>query len=227
MMQISLRHSTASIARQPRAQPITQGLCSALLGLALCACSSTSFVATWKAPGVAPIDPKGSRVAAVVMIKNETARRAAEDRLASEISSRGAQGIAMYRMMPEAQTAGEAAVRGVLEREQVRGVVVLRPISIEKEWVVTPSTYGDPYYSGYWGGYYGYGWDHPWGSEGANVRVDQVVSVETLVYSLPDNKLIWGGQSKTTNPANVDDLVVEVATAAAKELAYDGVIAKQ
>ena len=193
---------------------------------ALGACSSTNFVATWKAPGVAPIDPQGSRVAAVVMVKNPAARRAAEDRLAAEISSHGAQGVPMYRMMPEAVSPGdEAKAREVLERENIRGVVVLRPISIEKEWVVTPSTYGDPYYSGYWGGYYGYGWDHPYG-DGANVRVDHVVSIETLLYSLPQNKLLWGGQSKTTNPENVDELVSEVATAAAKELQYDGVIVK-
>lgn len=226
MMQIRQRHSIHGSGRAS-ARRWARGIGSALLVAALCACSSTSFVATWKAPGAAPIDPQGSRVAAVVMVKNPAARRAAEDRLAAEISSHGAQGVPMYRMMPEAVGAGdEAKVREVLEREQIKGVVVLRPINIQKEWVVTPSTYGDPFYSGYWGGYYAYGWDHPWGDPSVDVRVDQVVSVETLLYSLPQNKLLWGGQSKTTNPQNVDDLVSEVATAAAKELQHDGVIAK-
>jgi hypothetical protein len=224
MTQTLQHQSTRDDARGERRW--ARGLAAAALGAALSACSSTSFVATWKAPGQAPIDPNGSRVAAVVMVKNESARRAAEDRLAAEISSHGAQGVPMYRMMPEALGTGdEAKAREVLERENIKGVVVLRPINIQKEWVVTPSTYGDPYYSGYWGGYYGYGWDHPWGG-GADVRVDEVVSVETLLYSLPQNKLLWGGQSKTTNPQDVDELVSEVATAAAKELQYDGVIAK-
>lgn len=193
--------------------------------VALGACSSTSFVATWKAPNMAPIDPSGSRVAAVVMVQNESARRAAEDRLAAEISSHGALGVPMYRMMPGPIGIGrENEAREVLERENIKAVVVLRPINIQKEWVVTPSTYGDPSYSGYWGGYYSYGWDHPWG---ADVHVDQVVSIETLLYSLPQNKLLWGGQSKTTNPQDVNELVAEVAAAAAKELQYDGVIAKK
>lgn len=203
------------------------GLASALLGGSLGACSSTSFVATWRAPGVEPIDPEGSRVAAVVMVENPAARRAAEDRLAAEISARGGRGVPMYRMMPGAVGAGEEAkVREVLERENIRGVVVLRPINIQREWVVTPSTYNDPFYSGYWGGYYAYGWDHPWGAGAPDVHVDEVVSVETLVYSLPQNKLLWGGQSKTTNPEDVDDLVTEVASAAAKELQHDGLIVK-
>ncbi len=77
----------------------------ALVLLALAGCGSTSFVSTWKAPDAIPIDPTGSRVAAVVMVQSEPTRRAAEDRLAREISKRGAQGILMYRLVPnEAQT---------------------------------------------------------------------------------------------------------------------------
>jgi hypothetical protein len=50
------------------------------------------------------------------------------------------------------------------------------------------------------------------------------VSVETLVYSLKQNKLVWAGQSQTTNPNNVDSFVREVATAAAQELRKHGLI---
>lgn len=225
MMLTRERNSVASSAR-PGGHWLSQTLGAALLSLASSACSSTSFVATWKAPDVAPIDPRGSRVAAVVMVKNETARRAAEDRLAHEISQRGAQGIPMYRLAPEPSAAGdETKIRDLLEQQGVRGVVVLRPISVEKEWVATPVSYGDPYYRGYWGGYYGYGWGHSYGD--VEVHADRIVSIETLLYSLPQNKLIWGGQSKTTNPQNVDDLVAEVAEAAAKELQYDGVLVKK
>ena len=32
--------------------------------LALCACSSTSFVSTWKTPGATPVDLRGSKVVA-------------------------------------------------------------------------------------------------------------------------------------------------------------------
>ncbi|HWO13200.1 MAG TPA: hypothetical protein VNN80_27050 [Polyangiaceae bacterium] len=217
-------HSTGKADTEHRGRRVRRSLAWGLLALALCACSSTQFVATWKAPGVAPIDPRGSKVVAVVMVQNETGRRAAEDRLAYEISTRGAQGIAMYRLMPE--PGDEAKVRERLASENVLGVVVLRPIRVEREWVVTPSTYGDPYYRGYWGGYHGYGWGHPYGAEPVDVHSNQVVSIETLVYSLKENKLIWGGQSKTTNPQDVDELVTEVAEAAAKELEYQGVIVR-
>jgi hypothetical protein len=74
-----------------------------------------------------------------------------------------------------------------------------------------------PSYGPYWGGYYGYGWGGAW-STGPDIRTDTIISVETLVYSLKQNKLIWAGESKTTNPSNVDNFVRELATSAAKEM---------
>jgi hypothetical protein len=198
----------------------------ALALLALCACSSTSFVSTWKTPGAAPVDLRGSKVVASVMVKSESARRVAEDRLAHEISARGALGIALYRLVPDVE-ADEAVVRGVLEREGVRGLVSLRPIDVQQQLVAQPVPHADPLYGGYWGGYHAYGWNHPWDGAAVSTRVDTVVSIETLVYSLPQNKLLWGGQSKTTNPNDVDELVAEVARAAAKELEDEGLIARK
>lgn len=198
----------------------------ALVLLALCACSSTSFVSTWKPPGATPVDLRGTKVVASVMMRSESARRSAEDRLAHEISARGAHGIAMYRLIPNA-AADEAVVRSVLEREGVNGLVSLRPVDVQQELVVQPVPHSDPLYGGYWGGYYSYGWNHPWDGAAVSARVDTIVSIETLIYSLPQNKLLWGGQSKTTNPIDVDELVTEVAHAAAKELENEGLIARK
>jgi hypothetical protein len=191
-------------------------------------CATTSFVSTWKAPGAQPVDARGSKVIAVVMAKSDVMRRAGEDRLAYEISAHGAQGVAFYRLLPEAQGMPEAEERGALERANAKLVVVMRPVQVEQNLVVNQyggSMYGGSMYGGYYGGYHGYGWSHPYG--GADVRVDTVVSIETLVYSLPENKLLWGGQSKTTNPETISQLVAEVAAAAADELEHAGLIAKR
>jgi hypothetical protein len=180
-------------------------------------------VSTWKAPGAQPIDARGSKVVAVVMAKSDVMRRAGEDRLAYEISARGAQGVALYRLLPEAEGMPEAEERGALERANAKLVVVMRPVQVEQNLVV--SQYSGSMYGGYYGGYHAYGWGHPYG--GVDVRVDTVVSIETLVYSLPENKLLWGGQSKTTNPENISELVAEVAAAAADELEHAGLIVKR
>jgi len=50
------------------------------------------------------------------------------------------------------------------------------------------------------------------------------VTVETLVYSLKQNKLLWAGQSKTTNPSKIDAFVRELAAGAANEMKKVGLL---
>jgi hypothetical protein len=196
--------------------------------LVLSACSSTKFVSTWKAPGARPFDPVGAKVATIVMIKGEAQRRASEDRLANELSKRGAAAVPMYSLMPTPDDSfDESLARAALEKNDVTGVVVLRPVSVEKELVADPVAYGDTVYGGFWGGYYGYGWNHPYGGDVAvaNVHTHVTVSVETLLYSLRSNGLVWAGRSETANPENVDELIDDVMEAAGKELEREGLIA--
>lgn len=196
--------------------------CTLALAAVLGGCSPTTFVSSWKSPTAQPLQPVGAKVAAVVMMQDEPSRRSAEDTLAREISSRGGIGIPMYKILPNGNPNDEAQAKAALESAQVQGVVVMRPLGVTKDVTVSP-TYGGPSYSGYWGGYYGYGWGSPWGP--TTVYTDTTVSVETLVYSLKQNQLVWGGRSKTTNPENVNQLVSEVAIAAADELREQGLIA--
>jgi hypothetical protein len=195
--------------------------------MALFACASNPFVSTWKAPDAAPLELRGSKVAAVVMMENQASRRAAEDALAREITARGAQGVPMYTILPDAKPQSEGAARAALEKAGIAGAVVMRPVGVEKEVSSTPVTYSAPMYAGYYGGYYGHGWGAAWGPtqiSGGEIRTDTIVVVETLIYSLKQNKLVWGGQSRSTNPKNVEQLVRTLATAAAKELEKQGLI---
>lgn len=186
----------------------------------LSACTST-FVSSWKAPDAEPLQVSGSKVAAVIMSEDGPSRRMAEDTLAQEITERGAEGIPLYKLVPDADLSNEEQVRAALEQAGVEGMVVMRPVGVDKEVVSTPSA--GPTYPGYWGGYHGYGWSNPWPSE---IRTNTIVYVETQVYSLDQNKLVWSGQSKTTNPGQVDDLVEKLASATADELQKQGLIGR-
>jgi hypothetical protein len=194
--------------------------------LALAAGCQSAFVSSWRAPDSQPFQLAGSKVAAVVMMSNEASRLAAEQALAREISERGATGIPMYEIFPNDRPENEMAARAALERMGMTAVVVMRPVSVEKEISSTPSTYGG-YYGSYWGGYYGHGWGSPWGvgiATGGEVHTDTIVTIETLIYSFRQNKLVWAGQSRTTNPRNVDKMVHRLATDAVKEMQKQGLL---
>ncbi len=194
----------------------------ALVATVSSACASTSFNSTWKAPDAQPVVLAGQKVVAFVLTKNAASRRAAEDALVREINAGGAQGVPSYTLIPDASASDEARAKAQVEGAGATGVVVMRPVDTSKE-VVATSTYMGPSYGPYWGGYYGYGWGGAWGG-GVDVRTNTIVTVETLVYSIPQNKLIWAGQSNTTNPSKVDGFVRELATAARREMKKAGLL---
>jgi len=203
-----------------RASPV------ALAAILTACASSAPFVSTWRAPDAQPLEVRGSKVAAVVMVNNEASRRVAEDKLAQEITARGAIGVPMYVLYSDAKPSNEPEARAALEKAGVLGVVVMRPVNVDKEVVSTPVTYSEPIYRGYWGGYYGAGWGTPWGAtwSGGEIHTNTVVRVETLVYSLKQNKLVWGGESRLVNPSSIDKTIDRLATAAAMELHKQGLI---
>ena len=45
-----------------------------------------------------------------------------------------------------------------------------------------------------------------------------MISVETLIYRLKDDKLMWASTSKTTNPDNLSSLIDDTADAIAKQV---------
>lgn len=204
--------------------PASRALIAAL-ALALSACASEPFVTSWKAPDAAPLQLQGAKVGAVVMMKDEASRRVAEDALAREINARGAQGIPGYTVLPDSRPENEAQAKAAFERAGVQGVVVMRPVSVEKDVTADPLTYTTSVSSGFWGGYYGHGWGAAYTVPvGGEIHTKTTVTIETLVYSLRQNKLVWAGQSKTTDPQNVAALVKKLSAAAAKELEKQGLL---
>jgi len=65
-------------------------------------------------------------------------------------------------------------------------------------------------------GYYGYGWSAVYvpGSS----RRDTTVVVETVIFSVPLDKLLWGGVSTTTNPEKTPEFLRQLVDAAVKEM---------
>ena len=56
------------------------------------------------------------------------------------------------------------------------------------------------------------------------IQTDTLVSVETLIFDLSRDKLVWVATSRTTNPSNVQGLVRDLSRAAASQLRRQGLI---
>ncbi len=192
--------------------------------VAAAACASTSFQSTWKNPAAEPGNFKGQKVAALVISKEEGVRYGAEDALARELTARGAVGIAAYALIPKELIQDKDKAKEFLQKADVAGVVAMRVVGKDKEITSSPGGYyGGPAYATFWGGgYYGYGWGAVYSP--SYVQTDTIVIVEILVYSLKQDKLVWAGQSKTTNPSKVGPFIQELVSKAAAEMQKQGLI---
>lgn len=196
---------------------------------ALCAFASagTTFISTWKAPDSGPLNLKGKKVLALVLGADPAVRSGAEDMLAHQLTLRGAVGLPAYSVVPTELSQDKAKAKELIEQAGIAGVVSMRVTDKDSEFNSTPSTlyYGAPHYSSFWmDGYYGYACSailNP-----GYVRTDTIVTIETLVYSLAQDKLVWAGRSTTTNPKEVGKFVQELTGKVAGELKKVGLVGK-
>jgi hypothetical protein len=188
------------------------------------ACASTSFVSTWKNPAAEPGNFQGQKVAALVMSQDQAVRFGAEDALARELTARGAVGIAAYSLIPKELIQDKEKAKEFMEKANVAGVVAMRVLGKDKEVTQSPGMYyAAPTYASFWGaGYYGYGWAGVYSP--GYVQTDTIVTVEILVYALKQDKLVWAGQSETTNPSKVGPFIHELTVKAAAEMKKQGLI---
>lgn len=233
------------------------GLAALLLAApALAGCGSgISIVSSARPPGAEPLNLRGEKVAAVVMMQNQKVRLQAENALAKAITKRGVVGIPMHTILASPNPANQEAARAALESAGVKGLIVLRPTRVRKTERTPARSYTMPMYAGYWGGYYPYGWGTPWGAPtnpygkpqgpehggqpgpsggyyvpttvdvpASEERVT-VVNVEILVYSLKQNRLVWAGETESTEPSNVDSYVMDLVEVVAEQLAEVRLIA--
>ena len=177
------------------------------------------FTSTWKWMDASTVSFAGKKVAALVISQDDSLRVAGEEALVRELTARGLQGVATYRIAPKEELQKAERAKVWFEKANVEGVVAVRPVSADKVSTYTPGTWINPYYSTLWG-YYGYGW----GSVYIPGRTDRetVVVVESTIYSVPRNQLVWAGVSETRNPKELRQFVEELVKEAVSELQKQG-----
>jgi hypothetical protein len=196
-----------------------------IIGIALASISvhaGTKYKTTWRASEIGAGSFAGKKVAAVVISADESLRVSSEEALVRELAGRGVQGVAAYRIVPKEALRQADTARPFFERAGLEGVIILRPVSLERERTYTPETWAMPSYGTLWG-YYGYGWGTV---TGVTVTDSTVLTVETLIFSIPRDRLIWAGVSETKHPETVQKVVADLVRSAAKELKNQGLTAK-
>jgi hypothetical protein len=182
-------------------------------------CGATTRVSnSWVNPAV----PKMSftKIAAVAIEKNAVRRMILEDAMTAELARHGKAAVASYTLIPDADLKDREKARQRLSAAGVDGVVMMRITSVDQQTTYVPGSIGyAPYYGSAWG-YYGH-----WGTaiwDPGYVITDQNVRVETVVYSLKVDQMVWAGLSDTLNPDDARALVKSVGKAAVEDMRKKG-----
>lgn len=191
------------------------------LALVWSACgTSTRFTSTWNAGNAQPVSAQSMQIAAVFFSGNESVRRESEDIIAHELMRSGGVAVPSYTLLADNPEDRERAKRE-LEKAGVDAVLSMRVVSRERTFDVTPGYWTGPYYGSLWG-YWGHGWGGI--NEPMAVGPNLIVGVETLLYSLKDEKLLWAGMSETVDPDDVESAVKSIVRKAIDEMQEDAVL---
>ena len=184
--------------------------------------ASTKFKTTWKSPEAASVDLRGQKVVALVIRKEDAPRQDAEVALAKALTARGLQGIPAYSIIPASELRNRDAAKARMDKLGIAAVVVMKEVAQSSEVSESPATfYATASYSSFWG-YYGSGWSYMY--EPSYLNVDRIVNVETLIYDLRRDKLMWAGMSESTNPKAVMKLIQDLVDTTANELKKQGLV---
>ncbi|QBN17686.1 DUF4136 domain-containing protein [Flavobacterium nackdongense] len=202
-------------------------LSACIVGLLVSCGPSTQIVKTWSDPSLngATIKPY-NKVLVIAQLKDDSSRRIAEDKLVAS-SPRG-NFVASYNYLKPSQKDQNLVVSELL-KDGIEGIILMRLTDIAK---TTDYVQGSTYYGG-WGygpgfyGGYGYGYGGGYYSTPGYYEENKTYYVETNIYDVKSNKLLWSGTTSTLNPTKANEALDEIILALKTELNNKGLIKKE
>jgi hypothetical protein len=177
----------------------------------------TKIVKSWRETNATVQQGTAGKTLILAMVKDETSRRIVEDQLVKRIGSNAIASYTVFTADMLKDTSGQK-FSDKLKQDQYKYVILMRLADVEKETSYVPGT-TTGYYGGY-GRYYGYG--AGFYSTPGYYTTDKNYFIETTVYSVEPDKLLWTVTTKTINPKKLEKTVNEIADAVSDKMRKDG-----
>ena len=176
----------------------------------------TKIVKQWASPDIA--NYQFDHVLAICIIKDPTTRELVESAMAAR--ARKSNALPSYNILREADLQDKELAKQKILKMGFDGAVIMRPLSVKDRVTYVPGSYPS-YYGSFWG-YYGYAWPALYTPD--YTYTDKIVQVETTIFSIKDDKLLWNTVSETKNPESARDVVLGIAKAIGKEARKRGLV---
>ena len=174
---------------------------------------STKIEKTWSDPSFSAGSVKFHKVLVVGNLKDESTRRITEDKMVAALKT--VTGVQSYKYLQPGDTA-RGSVENRLKQDGFDGVVVMRLANVDKSTSYVPGTT--------YGGWYG-GWHGGWYGTPGYYQEDKTFYVETNLYSIDQQKLLWSGTTSSLNPSKLDQTLDDIIATVKAQMQKEGLVA--
>ena len=199
--------------------------CLLVCVLILSSCTSTKITSSWKLPNKTIHIEKLHKVLVVALLYNETNSRMAEDHMVAYLQGKG---IASYMYFSNGFNKNdEAAIQQKIKEDGFDGAITMRLIDVDKDSYYKPKS-TDANYPNYYSSFGSYFYRNRMINQTPDIYITtKTFTVETTVYSIQENKLIWTGITKSIDPKGMHKMTSEVAKAVYKKMCKEGFVTKE
>ena len=204
-----------------------------LLGTAvmLASCANTKISQSW----VEPDNKKSYNDILIIGIaESEQNRRAYESYFVEALREKGTEAEASYKLIKSDQKIDRKTVAKAIEGMEIDGVIITHMTAVDEETIYRPGMgysavgYGAYGYGGYGGGMYGY-YPHvnSYVHSPGYYTTHETYTLETNLYDVVTEELVWSARSRTFSPESVDEVIVDLTKLLIKDLEEKNLIKKK
>jgi len=162
-------------------------------------CAATKMTNVWRDESY-----RGTMGKTVVIgiFQEPDTREIFEDEFSDRLRARGVDATASRKIVPDAEMPDKEAVIGKIRKFGADTVLITRVMEMDKETAYAPGrAYLVPHYYGYYGSYYSYSYRPSYSVQ------EGEAFLETNLYNVRDEKLIWSARSTTKLKATRYELI--------------------
>ena len=160
--------------------------------LLLASCASTTLQSTWMDPGFRG-GPFKRLLVVGLSARDITARRVLEDVVVDKLKAGGVEALPGWQFLAGNGPADEAAFTAAVAKSGADAMLMVRLIAVETQTTVWPPMGPRFGWYGYYSGWYAY----------PEVTQSQIAVVETTLFDVRSQRVVWSATSETINPTNV------------------------
>ena len=197
---------------------------SVALGLVVTAGCATgpTLSDSWRDPEFK--GPPLRKLLVVGVSRSDTHRRIFEDGFAAGLVAQGSNGSASYQLLPETGVIPEGRIQEAAKKVGADGLLTARVLRVEQRVSVTPGStmpmHGGAGFGRGFNSWYG----STWVTTPPDVRQYEVVTIESTLWDLRTDRVVWTGTSQTTQTSDIERLTEGLAKLLIGQMKTDGVL---